>query len=102
MYLEFNAIGLKFCAEVKATRFVPASVCGLPENSFPEEGGEIEEWESLQVNCSETYKNHPEQNKEVFKDASFLLWSNVFDQIEQAAYEAIADYQPAYDDFGDF
>ena len=41
MYLEFNAIGLKFCAEVKATRFVPASVCGLPENCFESEGGEV-------------------------------------------------------------
>ena len=89
MYIEFNSLGLKFCAEVKASRFIPASVCGLPENSYPAEGGEIEEWEVLDVLIDGAEPI----------DALFLLNSTSADQIEQAAYEAIAAYQPDYDDF---
>jgi len=91
MNLHFKTLGLEFSADVKATPFVPASVCGLPENSSPEEVGEIESWENLEVLVKD------DTGAKQWIDAMFLLDSEVADKIEEAAYQAIAEYTPECD-----
>ena len=101
MYLEFEAIGLKFVAEVKATPYIHAVTHLAPEHCSPDEGGEIEEWISLDVLIDDGIK--PLGPKSL--DALFLLDSSAAQEIEQAAYDALASYQaePDYpDDYYDF
>jgi len=87
-HITFKAFDIIFLAEVKATAFIPAKTCCLPEDSYPAEGGEIEEWESLEVETKTMI-----DGLEVIEltDCLWLMQSSLCDDLEAAAYEALAD-----------
>lgn len=83
MDISFPALGLTFDAEVSYSPMIPGRYSGPPENCYPDEPAELE---ILSLTCEG-------------KDAMFLLDSTVFEDIEQAAFEAAESYledQEAY------
>lgn len=80
MNVTFALWGMTFAAEVDYTPYVPARLSGPPENCYPEEGGYAE---ITDLRCGKD-------------DASFLIGSDMADELNEAAYEACVahiDYQ---------
>ena len=75
MNVTFLHIGLKFTAEADFEPLVPARISGAPESCYPAEGGSAE-ITALTVDG---------------KDASFLLDSDLADDLSDAAYEACCE-----------
>ena len=94
--ITFKAIGLTFHACVKATAFIPARVCCLPEDSSPAEGGEIEEWESFEVETKQTIDG---REATVLVDCMWFMQSDLCEQLEDAAYEALSEIDYDMQDF---
>ena len=75
MEVSFTYIGLEFQATVDYEPLVPAQLYGPPENCYPAEGGYAE---ITELSCDG-------------KDASFLLRSNLSEELSEAAYEACVE-----------
>ena len=99
MHIQFKVAGLEFLAEIKATPFIPANTSGPPEYCSPAEGGEIEEWESLEVVITTEFESQDGIKIKTKKniDAYYLLESDFMEKIEEAAYQSLAEYTPEYD-----
>lgn len=81
MNIAFNCAGLVFDANINYMPGCPARMGGRPEDCYPEEDAELE-FESL--SCEG-------------QDAMFLLESKLYDELNEAAYEAalgsVADFK---------
>ena len=75
MNVTFDHLGLTFTAAVDYEPYVPARISGPPEDCYPEEGGGATVTE---LACNG-------------KDASFLLASDIAEDLNDAAYQACVD-----------
>ncbi len=71
--MKFSVLGLDFEAEVDCTPYCPAKITGLPENCYPEEGGEID---VISLNCD----GH---------NAMYLLGSDLEEDIMEAIRQTL-------------